>query len=275
MAQPEFSVEAPGVVVTQKQIRAKPTHQNTVLVDIDIVYPQVSVKENPQATKTIGGYYRTVAQEYYTYAGRKLFAKALEQYRQGQRGKTPFRPFSAAMSYAVPYNAGRLLSVTYDLYSFTGGAHGSTARYADTWDTAVGKVIPLGDFFKNASYRNVIFEEIFRQIEEQQAAGTQTFFEHFRSNVFRFYDDRNAYLTPEGIAVFFPPASIAPYASGFPVFVVPYAAFGGNLKPFPANVGKFPVSDGKFPVRDGEFTVGGGQPAAGDGKFGRSGPARG
>lgn len=227
--QDSFAPGAPGVVVSSRQIRAKPTYQNTALVEIDIVYPQVSVKENLPATRAVGGYYRTVAQEYYNWAGRKLYEKALAQYRESQRSKTPFRPFSAAMSYAVPYSEGRLLSITYDLYAFTGGAHGASTRYADIWDTASGKTVPLAELFKNASYRNVIFEAIFRQIEERQAAG-QTYFEHFRRNVFRFYDDRSAHPVPEGIAVFFPQASIAPYAAGFPAFTVPFEAFGGNLK---------------------------------------------
>ena len=38
----------------------------------------------------------------------------------------------------------------------------------------------------------------------------------------RSFDPERFYLTPEGIAVFFPLYAIAPYAEGIPVFLIPY-----------------------------------------------------
>lgn len=45
---------------------------------------------------------------------------------------------------------------------------------------------------------------------------------HWRRALRRAFNPRNYYLTPDGLAFFFPMYALAPAAEGIPVFHVPY-----------------------------------------------------
>jgi hypothetical protein len=131
--------------------------------------------------------------------------------------------------YQVPYNQNDYLSIYTDAYEFTGGAHGNTLRSAQTWNLTTGRRMQLGDFFSNQSYQSVIFGNISAQINDQLSKGMNIYLEGWQKNIFKYFDERNFYLMPEGIAVFYPLYTIAPYVSGIVTFIIPYANFDGAL----------------------------------------------
>ena len=221
-------MEQSAAIVTKKQMSAKPKYKNVTMMDVDISYPQVIMREDAQASVPINRFYRSVAQRYYNYALPTLFGSAVKEYQNDRKNGYPFRPYSAMMVYEVPYNRNGFLSIYYELYEYTGGAHGNTTRYSDTWHA--GRHLKLQDLFTGNSYKSIIFSEIFAQINQNIAAGTDTYFDDYQKNVFQNFDEKNFYLTPEGLAVYFPLYTVAPYSSGIVTFVIPYGAFGATLK---------------------------------------------
>lgn len=216
-------------IIAKKQMRAKPEYRNTVMVDVDIAYPQVTTAPSPSGA-AISEYYKARATAYYDYATGKLFDMAVKDYIMGRKNNVPFHTYTAMMTYEVTYNQKDFLSIYTDVYEFTGGAHGNTVRYADTFSLKYGRKMALSDFFNGRGYQTVIFGSILAQISVQISRGTNDYFDDYQKNVFQYFSEKNFYLTPEGLTVFFPLYTIAPYSSGIVTFVIPYAEFGSDLK---------------------------------------------
>jgi hypothetical protein len=178
----------------------------------------------------ISGFYSEAASAYYAYATGSFYNTAVNEYINDRKSKIPFRIYTAMRVYEVPYNQNDFLSIFSDIYEFTGGAHGNTVRHADTWSLITGRRVQMGDFFINTTYQSIILGSIIAQINEQLTKGNNIYFDDYQKNVFKYFDERNFYLTPEGLAVFFPLYTIAPYSSGLVTFVVPYSDFVGLLK---------------------------------------------
>lgn len=213
------------VAVTRREIRGKPQYRGVTMVEINIAYPRVLTKGSP-AGQAVSMAYDHVARRFYAYASKKMYADAVQAWKDAKKNGFPFHTYEAVMTYEVPFNHGGLLSIYYDQYTYTGGAHGMTTRHADTWRVWDAKRLPLRAFFHNPGYRTIIFRSIFSQIQQDP----DKYFEDYQKNVFQYFDERNYYLTPQGFAFFFPLYTIAPYASGIPVFIVPYELFGDLLK---------------------------------------------
>ena len=121
----------------------------------------------------------------------------------------------------VTYNNDKLISLYFDDYTFTGGAHGSTVRSSQTWDLEHAYQIPLQAFFrKNPNYQIDIVKEINSQIAKQIEAGTGVYFPEYCQLVLETINFDSYYLTPKGIVIYFQQYDIAPYSSGLPEFVI-------------------------------------------------------
>lgn len=223
-------VPGAGAVIFPKKFVSKPSYKGVIMVDISIAYPQVEVASKPRVSQRISTFYRENAKKYYNYASHILYEQAVGEFLDSQKRHFPFRPFSVTEVFETPYNRGELLSIYRDRYEYTGGAHGNTVRLADTWHLGDGLRLPLGAFFEDSGYKSTIFAYITENIKQQIESGSGYYFDDYVKNVFRYFDERNYYLTYDGFAIYFPLYTIAAYAQGIPVFVIPYEAFGGSLK---------------------------------------------
>jgi hypothetical protein len=214
--------------IIKRQMRARPEYRGKVMVDVKISYPQVMTRGTPAGAK-ISAFYSEGASAHYSYATHELYNTAVTEYINDRKSGAPFRTYTAMSVYQVPYNQNDYLSIYTDAYEFTGGAHGNTLRSAQTWNLTTGRRMQLGDFFSNQSYQSVIFGNISAQINDQLSKGMNIYLEGWQKNIFKYFDERNFYLMPEGIAVFYPLYTIAPYVSGIVTFIIPYANFDGAL----------------------------------------------
>lgn len=216
--------------VYYKKIVSKPAYKGKVMIEISITYPQADVPGNAHTSRRINNFYHESATQYYDYAMHTLFDQAVQEYLYRQHQHFQFLPYEVLQTFENPYNRASLLSIYYDRYEYTAGAHGNTVRAADTWQLSAGARLKLSDFFDDSYYRSVIFEFITNDIKRQIDEGNSYYFDDYAKNVFRYFDEENYYLTDTGIAIFYPLYTIAAYAQGIPVFIVPYEAFGGSLK---------------------------------------------
>lgn len=214
------------VQVSKRERKANPAYRKTVMVEIALAYPQVRVAQRQAASRRINAYYAETAQRQYEEAMRRLFPDAVKDARTAAQSGYPFHPYSSAMAYEVPYNSGGLLSIYYDQYTYTGGAHGNTVRSADTWRVWDGRRVPTEAFFHGEGWKQAAQNAILAQI----ARRPQIYFENPQQNVPAYFDTRNMYLTPQGFVFYFPLYTIAPYATGMPSFLVPYETFGNLLR---------------------------------------------
>ncbi|NLG25666.1 MAG: DUF3298 and DUF4163 domain-containing protein [Clostridiales bacterium] len=194
-------------------------------------YPQFFSRAYQAGLDAVNAVYRARSAEWQAQCRGELYQQAIEELRLSRENGYPFRPFDAEALFTVTYNADCAISLYTDSYVYTGGAHGNTVRTADTWDIATGEARTLADFFPAGfDYRAYILEFVAAEIERQQAAGQNIYFDDAARLAAETFDEDDFYLRNEGLSVYFQQYAIAPYASGILSFTLPYAE-GGPTRP--------------------------------------------
>ena len=209
------------VAVDKIVLEGTMNYKDTPVLHYKIEYPRFRHPEYQDQLNKINEWYRRrvagLQRKYET----ELYKEAVELYENSIESQFPFHMYEADSAFEVPYNDNGLLSLYFDDYIFTGGAHGSTVRHSDTWDVKDGRRLPLYRFTSDpAAFRAKILNEINNQIEAQIKSGEGNYFENYSQLVEEHFDPENYYLTPEGIVIYFQQYDIAPYSSGMPEFVI-------------------------------------------------------
>jgi hypothetical protein len=220
----------PAALILNKKLSAKPVYKGVAMIDIGISYPQLENRRYAQFSHDINVFYRNGARQYYEYGSHEMFNAAVKEFLYDAQQHYPFKNHQLLQTFETTYNQKSLVSIFYDRYEYTGGAHGNTTRASDTWYFSDGVHVELGDFFYGSYYKAFIYEYITNQIKQQIADGNTYYFDNYAKNVFRYFDEKNYYLTENGFALFYPLYTIAAYVQGISVFVIPYEAFGCELK---------------------------------------------
>ena len=197
-------------------------YRDTLLLRYDIKYPQFYSETFPVGC--INQRYAAKATAYAQHCRHTLFSQAKEQYEEGQQIDAPVRVFEAVQAYTITLNQDCTLSLYFDRYEYTGGAHGNTIRISDTWDTAACVRIRLSGLCSlPARCREYIIDEVNRQIEAQITQG-EYYFDDYRKSVSMYFSPQSFYLVPEGMKVYYQLYELVPYSSGIPEFLIPYSA---------------------------------------------------
>ncbi|QDY85058.1 DUF4163 domain-containing protein [Paenibacillus polymyxa] len=187
-------------------------------VSYKIKYPQISGSQlNPEAQQAINNVLKKHAEGVLA-AGKKMVAEG---------GATTDRPYDFANDFAIAYNKDGILSVIMQDYSYTGGAHGMTARKGYTFSLADGKLLQLSDVLKaNPNYKKFLNADLKKKVDGLQGGEG---FDKFKE----LAADQNFYVTNSGVTIVFDLYEYAPYAYGIPEFTYSFAQLlpqGG--KPF-------------------------------------------
>lgn len=213
--------------VTMREFQREMKYANTVMVTVEVAYPQVEIPGNRVAEAGINGRIRAQVNRFNQYSTTVLYRQAIQEYRNAQNNEFPFRPYSAVLHYDVTYNWNCYFSLYRDQYEFTGGAHGNTVRYSDTWSLKTGRHLSLSQIFAMCTgYRKRLTEEIIRQADQRMKQQPGIFFEDYRELILKYFNEDHFYLTPDGLAIYYQQYEIAPYSSGIIVFTVPYKVLG-------------------------------------------------
>lgn len=196
---------------TQAQIVEKQVKNKTEKLNTDLKIPQIEGMKNKVTQAKLNA----------------EFMKTIMQFKnevQRQSIEAERFPYEAMTTYFVSYHKNDILSLTMELYSYTGGAHGMTMRKSYNINLENGKNLPLNDLFKkDFDYQNLINKEIKRQIDMAPEGN------YFRDEFKTIKEDQPYYLKEDGIVVYFGLYEIAPYASGFPEFLIPYSMIEEGL----------------------------------------------
>jgi len=189
-------------------VREKKLTRETQTLSIDLSWPEIHSDEYPQAAAALAKRIQADIDK----AHREFLKETAEVKPPDIGGETIKNGLSAA--YRLTYNVRGIVSLFTDIYTFTGGAHGSTVRTGYTFDLKNGRDRSLGDFM-GPDWQSVAKSAIVPQIN----ARSEDFFEESRQGRFEI-NPGQFYLTPKGVVVFFQQYEIAPYSSGIPEFTI-------------------------------------------------------
>lgn len=183
------------------------------VLELYIEYPQASGPFSKTAEDRFNGFYLRKARRENRCVRETVFPKVVVNYNRLKKEGFPFMLNSYRSTFTEEFSSEKYLSLTFDLYTFTGGAHGYTERTADTWDMRRGERVLLREICAECS-ESFVLSEVKRQISESP----EEFFPDAEKLAEKYYDSRNFYLGADGIYVFYPLYSIAPYSSGIKTF---------------------------------------------------------
>ncbi len=193
--------------------------EGETVLTINLRWPKLP--QDRPSFRRIGRYYQHVADRWRSRWEVCLYAQACAALAEARNNSYPFHPWEAALDFTVTYHERGLLSLYMDAYEFTGGAHGNTVRCGDTWDLSRGMPRTLASFFPAGSrWRRESIAAVREEIERQIATGEYSYLDGWYEAVATQFDPCRFYLTSQGVAVFYPLYSLAPYVEGFPTFLV-------------------------------------------------------
>ena len=133
------------------------------------------------------------------------------------------RSFGFKAVYDVTFNKGKILSITQEIYQYSGGAHGITVLHSDNVLLTDGSILKLMDLFKpDSNYLAVINNYIKSDIEKRDS----------KMYTFKAADDNSPfYITQNGLMFYYQQYEIAPYVAGIVKIEIPFSSFKDMLKP--------------------------------------------
>ncbi len=127
----------------------------------------------------------------------------------------------------IKYNKNDFVSIVSEIYQYTGGAHGSSMRSAGNINTLTGEDVLLGDLFSDNNYKTLLD----RLIENEVRDNPDEYSDLWEKPQIKESNQKDFYVTDEGIVIFYQPYDLSYYARGFVEFTIDYEDISGYLKP--------------------------------------------
>lgn len=207
-----------------KKIEQTMHYKNEAVLSYKISYPVFESAVFFAPASRINRYYKDKAMAFERYCRTALYRMACESADYAKKNSYPLMQLEAVQNFLVTYNENCALSLYFDRYIFTGGAHGTTERFSQSWDlSGGGSRIMLSELFKkDFDYIRYVKNKVVDEIKKDKTA----YFDDFEQNVSDTLNKNNFYITPEGLFIYFGQYDIAPYSTGIPVFLIPYEKNG-------------------------------------------------
>lgn len=220
--------------LTQLHTEPASAEREWTVEEIPVLSASVSLPEPVPAadrlSRRIRRYYQLQCRSFLRYCEAYLLPAAAEACRTALEASQPIPKFRAELTYRVTYNEGGLWSLYTQSRESGPGGRTVLLRRGDTWDLASGYPVALSAFFpRRSGWKRRLLDTAEAEIQQQEQAGAARYHEGIRRLLRRHFNPQNYYLTPEGLAIFYPMYAIAPAAEGIPVFTVPYSRSGPAL----------------------------------------------
>jgi hypothetical protein len=194
-------------------------YDDVTVLNYRIEYPEFVSDNYKKSIRAVNQFYKGEALALQNNFRTKLYRMAVEQYLNDIKNGFPVHVFEALQTFEVTYNKACIISLYFDNYRYTGGAHGLTVRTSQTWNLKTGKMLKLRELYKcSDNYKSYIKKKIIEQIRENP----DIYFVNYEELMEQTFDVNNFYCTPQGVVVYFQQYDIAPYASGIREFLLPY-----------------------------------------------------
>lgn len=218
-------LEKKTTTVSKIVIKDKMQYDGVTVLTYQIEYPAFKSSRYKKSLVVINKFYKDKALEYQKHIKTTLYPMAVEQYLDDIKNGYPVRIFEALLVYKITYNFACIISLYFDRYEFTGGAHGNTIRSSQTWNLQTAQLIKLSELFDCLyDYKTYIKSKIIGQIKKDP----DIYFDDYENLVEQTFNVDSFYCTPKGIIVYFQQYDIAPYSSGIREFLILYNKYAKN-----------------------------------------------
>ncbi len=132
------------------------------------------------------------------------------------------KPYVINVNNNVTYNKNNILSITLNLYSYTGGAHGSSVDESFNFDINTGNRGVIEDFLgNNRNYNKIILDNVKATINKNP----ELYFKEAVDKLNVIPYNQKFFLTDKDLVIYFDEYEIAPYVAGIPKFYIPLSKF--------------------------------------------------
>jgi len=195
-------------------------YDDHIVLNYKIEYPDFKSSYYQMSLLVINKFYKEKALEYQEHCKDELFNAAVEQYKYDVENGFPIRSYEALQVFESTYNCGCIISLYFDQYEYTGGAHGNTLRYSQTFNLQKCSRITLKQLFDcSLDYKTYILKQVKTQIEQD----TSIYFDNYAKLIVDAFNEKSFYCTSEGLVVYYQQYDISPYSSGIREFLIPYS----------------------------------------------------
>ena len=138
------------------------------------------------------------------YAETKLFEEAKETNDFNKQNGYPIMVYEVVLNFTITYNEYDIVSLYYDEYIYSGGAHGNTIRTSQTWNMQDRQMLDLKDFYKkDPNYVSKTLTQINNYIKENIENGNNIYFEDYCCLTAQNFRVENFYLSKTGNIVIY------------------------------------------------------------------------
>lgn len=201
-------------------------YDKQLLLHYKVEYPQFYSYKNQNTLNKLNQFYKNKAWDVVRECVDEFFKIAVTYYNFSIKRNIPVRLFEIYYIPHVTYNKNCAISLYYDKYVYTGGAHGETHRTSDSWDLNCGCRITLCQLFENSEIEmfDYIKGDVAEQIIQNKGKENYMYFDDYIKRAAEYFDSNSFYLVHEGVKIYFQQYDIAPYAAGIPEFLIPYTS---------------------------------------------------
>lgn len=214
-----------SVTVNKNVIEGEMYYHEEIVLHYRIEYPQFMNPCYERIRDAKNCFYKARAMKQQMEFEKYMYKEAVNQYNDSVSNEFPFHMYESIVAYEVTYNQDCVVSLYFDRYSYTGGAHGNTVRRSETW--AINSGNPLGIYCLLPNKRFPI-QMICKQIATQISHGENWYFEDYQELVRKNFNPKSFYLHSAGVVIYYQQYDIAPYSSGMPEFTIPW---GTRVRP--------------------------------------------
>lgn len=209
-------------VIKKAEIIDKNESFSNDYITVNIYKPEINILNNIKIEKIINSKIDNIVNSFKN----TVIAESERDNEFNKINGLPIRQYVVSINNTIHYNKDNILSLTLHLYSYTGGAHGSTNDISLNIDMNNGNNGVLKDFLgNNEKYDEIILDAIKKQVAENP----EMYFKEEVDKITKLPYNQKFFLTEDSVVVYFDEYAIAPYVAGRPQFSIPYSSFPKGL----------------------------------------------
>lgn len=191
-------------------------------VSVNINKPIVKIAKNKEAEELINNKISKRINDFEEYITKLSIRDNEYNIKVGLEPK----PYVINVNNNVTYNKNNILSITLNLYSYTGGAHGSSVDESFNFDINTGNRGVIEDFLgNNRNYNKIILDNVKATINKNP----ELYFKEAVDKLNLIPYNQKFFLTDKDLVIYFDEYEIAPYVAGIPKFYIPLSKFPKGL----------------------------------------------
>ncbi len=188
------------------------------VLEIKIEYPVVSGNIPPRFETMFNAGFLRRAREFNDRARSVFYAAAKQRLNFCERFGFSFDFFICSEALTVTLATPHRISLYMDRCVFTGESRQNITRSAMTFSVKDSRRILPPEIFRGTNVRRTVTEEICRQI--RQSDPSVSYLEDAEQRAVSHFNAEHFYLTTDGVCVFYPAGTIAPFDAGIRPFFV-------------------------------------------------------